>query len=191
MFVIEDVKASSQSPTPLTIRIDSVGQFWWNTKRVSPKNLPELIPSVENMPDSLGYNLDFKVLHNVILNFKKNRDRIYIQIIVYPKSHYMNLDNLLTLINIVKSDYEKLNKSNDREKNKIHIFLQKWADSDNKKINAAIKDKNIKRLLPINIPEENTFQYKYDNGYWDENEFEFYPRVTMPKVLPTEKEKID
>lgn len=198
MFVVEEVNSTPASIFILEIRVDSVGQFWWNFKRVSPDNLPELLPSVKNMPDSLGYNLDFKALYNLILKYKKKLERGGIIIKIHPKSHFINLENLLTTIKffdttitltskkmkIKLNDPQNIggefiksiqNRSNEQVtyNYKIRTQVWKWEGGDNIKINAAVKAKNIRKHTFKIIPEEYTFWYKFTQGYWDENEFEF------------------
>ena len=38
----------------LTIRVDGEGRFWWNLKMVTPDNLPLLLPTAPNTPDTVA-----------------------------------------------------------------------------------------------------------------------------------------
>ena len=42
----------------LTIRVDGESRFWWNLKIVTPDNLPLLLPSDPDKPDSISYKMN-------------------------------------------------------------------------------------------------------------------------------------
>ncbi len=42
----------------LTLRVDGNSRYWWNLKTATPDNLPQLLPSAKDKPDSVAYKLN-------------------------------------------------------------------------------------------------------------------------------------
>ncbi len=61
----EDEEIEVKESNLLSIRVDQENRFWWNLKIPTPENLPQLLPSDPNAPDSLGYQMWEDTLHGL------------------------------------------------------------------------------------------------------------------------------
>ena len=134
----------------LTIRVDSESRFWWNTKRVSPDNLPLLLPTAPNTPDSVVYKLNSDTLQSLLVNLNRENDKLNTLIKIHTDAHYKDMVNILDEIDLIERSWnkftaDKLGKKVDeltKEDGKFsyRYAIDDWEDRDNKIIEQAAQN---------------------------------------------------
>lgn len=131
----------------LTLRVDEAGRFWWNTKTASPTNLPVLIPSDRNKPDSLGYQLSSEELQKLLVEKNRENNKLNTLILINPKAHYADMVDILDEIDVIERSWnaftakEKGVKVEDLAKGDKFSYryaLGEWEDKDDKIVGAAV-----------------------------------------------------
>lgn len=140
----------------LTIRVDELGRYWWNMQRVKPENLPKLLPSDMNKPDTVVYKLYSDTLQGLLVRMNKvyedgtPRDEPLNTLIkIHRDATYADMVDILDEIDFIERSWnyelaERLGKKVDeltKEDGKFsyRYAMDKWSDSDTKKLAAAIQ----------------------------------------------------
>lgn len=89
----------------LTLRVDGESRFWWNVRTPSPDNLPKLIPSVKDKPDSVAYVLDADSLRNLLVAQNRENDKLNTLILINAKAKYDDLVNVLDEIDLIERSW--------------------------------------------------------------------------------------
>lgn len=140
---IVDIKESNL----ITIRVDGDGRFWWNHKTPSPDNLPVLLPTDPNIPDTVLYKLNTDTLQSLLVTQNRENNRLNTLILIHKDATYKDMVNILDEIDLIERSWnshtaEKLGKkveelTKDDGKFSYRYAIGDWEERDNKIIDAA------------------------------------------------------
>ena len=136
----------------LTIHVDGDSRYWWHTKRASQENLPKLLPSDPNAPDSLGYVFYPDTLRSLLLTQNMANARLNTLVLIHRDAAYADMINILDEIDYLERGWN-----------------QGLADSLGKKVKDLTK-------------EDGKFSYRYAIGEWeprDDNIMEYAVRAAV------------
>ena len=141
----EDVEVKESNL--LTIRVDDEGRFWWNKKTPTPDNLPMLLPTDLNKPDSVVYKLNPDTLRNLLVNLNRENNKLNTLVLIHKDASYKDMVNILDEIDMIERSWNKftadeLGKKVDEltkeEKFSYRYAMGDWEDRDDKIIAAAV-----------------------------------------------------
>ena len=154
--VDEEVDLEIKESNLLTLRVDGEGRFWWNMKRVSTDNIPALLPSSLDKPDSVAYKLDTDTLQGLLVRMNRfnedntpRTDPLNTLILIHRDASYSDMVNILDEIDLIERSWnyslaESLDKkveelTKDDGKFSYRYAMDEWSEGDNKKLAAAVK----------------------------------------------------
>ncbi len=132
-----EVKASNL----LTVRVDGEGRFWWNIGIESPTNLPQLIPTTQNKPDSINYIVNSDSLRGLLRKLNQDNAKLNTLILIDRDADYEDLVNILDEIDLLERSWnaytaKKLNKDTKdltrEEKFSYRYATGKWEERDDR-----------------------------------------------------------
>jgi biopolymer transport protein ExbD len=88
----------------LTVRVDSLGRYWWNIGRAS-ENLPELLPSRKEKPDSVAYAFNEDTLRNLLVAQNRANDKLNTLVLIHPLANYGDMVNILDEIDVLERSW--------------------------------------------------------------------------------------
>jgi biopolymer transport protein ExbD len=101
----EDDSTIVKESNLLTVRVDSEGRFWWNTKIESPTNLPQLIPSTDKKPDSVAYIVNSDSLRNLLRKLNQDNPKLNTLVLINRQANYEDLVNILDEIDLLERSW--------------------------------------------------------------------------------------
>lgn len=147
----EDVEVKESNL--LSIRVDKDGQFWWNLKTPTPDNLPLLIPSDPNKPDTVIYKLNPDTLRGLLVEQNRANAKLNTLILIDRAASYADMVNILDEIDLIERSWnyniartldKKVDELTKEEKFSYRYAIGDWEDRDTKIIDAA-RDQAIGR----------------------------------------------
>jgi len=132
----------------LTVRVDGEGRFWWNLKIVTPENLPKLLPSSTDKPDSIEYKLDSDTLQSLLVAQNRENNKLSTLVVLHRDATYSDMVNVLDEIDMIERSWNKYEadrlgkKVEDLtrdEKFSYRYAIGEWSDPDSKKIDAGLR----------------------------------------------------
>jgi biopolymer transport protein ExbD len=137
----------------LTVRVDGEGQFWWNLKTPNPENLPQLLPSTRNKPDTVAYLLDPDTLRNLLTAQNRDNPKLNTLILIHQDASYADMVDILDEIDLIERSWntfkakelgikldDLLNKPEYKsEKFSYRYAIGDWEPRDDKIIAEAVK----------------------------------------------------
>jgi len=131
-----DIKESNL----LTIRVDGNGRFWWNLKTATPENLPLLLPTSKNKPDSVAYKLNPDTLRALLKNLNQANPKLSTLILISRKAAYNDMVSILDQIDLLERSWNEYTakqkgvKVEDLGEDKFsyHYAMGDWEDRDDK-----------------------------------------------------------
>ncbi len=179
-----------------SIRIDQYNRIWWNSRVVTPNNLPELVSN--KLSDSMLQNdyFVYEKLSNLVVEHLKNRSPL-LRIIVHPKSHYMIFNNIIFMYNKIELEMNKkivLKKNLDIDsisrynKHLVRYVIYEWGERDDKIMQVVCDKLEIIQNDTTICNLEWQYGYKLNAGYWkeiiDEAKYYIYDSnsIMQPKV---------
>ena len=124
----------------LTIRVDEDGRFWWNMKTPSPENLPLLLPSAPDTPDTVVYKMNSDTLQSLLINKNRENSKLNTLILIDRDASYKDMVNILDEIDLIERSWNAYT-----------------ADQLGKKVEDLTK-------------EDGKFSYRYAIGNWEERD---------------------
>ncbi len=133
----------------LTIRVDGEGRFWWNLRMVTPDNLPLLLPTAPETPDTVAYMFYPDTLRSLLVAHNKENDKLSTLILIHEDATYNDMVNILDEIDLIERSWnsytaEKLGVKIDEipkaDKFSYRYAIGDWEDRDSKKIDGAIRN---------------------------------------------------
>ena len=130
----------------LTIRVDEDSRFWWNLKTPTPENLPILLPSSLNKPDSIIYKLNPDTLQGLLLSQNRDNSKLNTLILIHKDATYADMVNILDEVDLIERSWNKytadqLGKKVDEltrdEKFSYRYAIGDWNPRDDKILDAA------------------------------------------------------
>lgn len=150
----------------LTIRIDDESRYWWNLKRTSPDNLPQLISPVEgsvggsvesNIEGSLEgslegdkYQVSSDSLRNLLVEHNRENPKLSTLVLIHKDATYADMVNMLDEIDLIERSWnaaiakqlgkkvKKLTKADG--KFSYRYAIGEWEDRDDRIIAAALEN---------------------------------------------------
>jgi len=89
----------------LTVRVDNDGVYWWNLRRVSPDNLPQLIPTAVDTPDSVAYKFNADSLQGLLIAQNRANDKLNTLILIHRDGKYSDMVNILDEIDLIERSW--------------------------------------------------------------------------------------
>jgi biopolymer transport protein ExbD len=148
---VEDVEVKESNL--LSIRVDEDGRYWWNLRTPTPENLPVLIPSDSDKPDTVLYKLNPDTLRGLLVEQNRDNAKLNTLILIDRSASYADMVNILDEIDLIERSWnysiaESLDKKVDEltkdEKFSYRYAIGDWVDRDTKIIEAA-RDQAIGR----------------------------------------------
>jgi len=130
----------------LTVRVDSEGRYWWNLRRTSPDNLPQLLPSAPT-PDTVAYALNTDTLRNLLVEQNRENNKLSTLVLIHRDASYEDMVNVLDEIDLLERSWndftarqlgKKVEDLEGEEKFSYRYAMGDWEDRDDKIIEAAI-----------------------------------------------------
>ena len=130
----------------LTLRVDDQGAYWWNLRRAAPDNLPQLIPTAPNTPDSVLYKFNADSLQGLLIAHNRENNKLSTLVLIHRNATYADMVNILDEIDLIERSWnaytaEQLNvKIADIPKDQKFSYryaIGEWEDRDGKVIDAA------------------------------------------------------
>lgn len=153
----ENVEIELKESDVLTIRVDDQSRFWWNMKRVTPENLPILLPGKRVKPDSIPYLLDADTLRNLLVGLNRENAKLNTIVLIHPKAKYADMINILDEIDVIQRSWNdqiarELKKKPEEllreEKFAFRYALSDWDDIESKVITEAVAAAVAQGILP-------------------------------------------
>ncbi|MBN1213081.1 MAG: biopolymer transporter ExbD [candidate division Zixibacteria bacterium] len=132
----------------LTIRVDQEGRYWWNLKTPTPENLPLLLPSEINKPDSVLYVVNADTLRNLLLEQNRANSKLNTLILIHRDANYADMVNILDEIDLIErswNDYTarqkgvKVDELTKEDKFSYRYAIGDWEERDDKIISSAME----------------------------------------------------
>lgn len=124
----------------LTVRVDPDGRYWWHLKAATPTNLPILLPTNPDKPDTVAYEFWPDTLRKVLVNENRANPRLNTLILISPDAHYEDMVNILDEIDLIERSF--------------NAYTMEELGVDNKQ----------------DIPEDRRFSYRYAMGEWEDRD---------------------
>lgn len=130
----------------LTIRVDQDGRYWWVLRRAKPDNLPQLIPTAPDTPDTVFYKFNGDSLQGILIAHNRENDKLSTLVLIHRDATYADMVNILDEIDLIERSWnaytaEQLDvKVKDIPKDQKFSYryaIGEWVDRDDKIIAAA------------------------------------------------------
>lgn len=132
----------------ISIRVDGDGRFWWNPGTPNPENLPRLLPSAPDTPDTIAYRFWPDTLRNLLVATNRENPRLNTLILIHRDANYKDMVNILDEIDLIERSWnDAIARSLDKDvedlttddgKFSYRYAMGKWEDRDNKVMEAAV-----------------------------------------------------
>ncbi|MDZ4724288.1 MAG: biopolymer transporter ExbD [candidate division Zixibacteria bacterium] len=130
----------------LTLRVDAESRYWWNIGKPS-ENLPQLLPSNPNKPDSVAYAFYADTLQGLLVSRNRANDKLNTLVLIHKDADYEDMVNILDDIDVIERSWnaftakqkgvepDELAKS---DKFSYRYALGVWEERDDKIISESI-----------------------------------------------------
>ena len=89
----------------LTIHVDQDSRFWWHLKRVSPENMPKLLPPNPNRPDTVAYALWPDTLRGLLVERNRENPMLNTLVLIHSDATYADFVNILDEIDFIERNW--------------------------------------------------------------------------------------
>ncbi|MCK4461028.1 MAG: biopolymer transporter ExbD [candidate division Zixibacteria bacterium] len=130
----------------LTVRVDGEGVYWWNLRRVAPDNLPQLIPTAANTPDTVAYRFNADSLQGLLIAQNRANDKLNSLVLIHRDATYADMVNILDEIDLIERSWNaytaeqlgvKIGDIPRDQKFSYRYAIGEWEDRDDKIMDAA------------------------------------------------------
>lgn len=130
----------------LTLRVDAQGAYWWNLKRAAPDNLPQLIPTAPDTPDTVLYKFNADSLQGLLIAHNRANDKLSTLVLIHRDATYADMVNILDEIDLIERSWNaytaeqldvKIKNIPKDQKFSYRYAIGEWVDRDDKVIDAA------------------------------------------------------
>ena len=101
----QDDEVEVKESNLLTIRVDGDSRFWWNLKTPNPDNLPLLLPSAADKPDSVTYKLSPDTLQGLLTLQNRDNPRLNTLILIHEDASYADMVDVLDEIDLIERSW--------------------------------------------------------------------------------------
>lgn len=124
----------------LTIRVDARNRYWWNLKRPTTENLPQLLPSGSRISDTL---------RSLLIARNRENPELSTLILINRKATYQDMVDILDEIDVIERSWnaalaQDLGREVDEltrdEKFSYRYAVGEWEDKDDRIIEDAVKN---------------------------------------------------
>jgi biopolymer transport protein ExbD len=145
----KDVDIEVKESNLLTVRVDDLGRYWWIIGNPKVGNLPQLIPSTRNKPDSIPYVVSSDSLRAILVNKNRENEKLSTLILINRKAKYNDMVSILDEIDYIERQWNqftatKLNVKLDQipsdQKFSYRYAMGEWGDTDDKIIEDAVTE---------------------------------------------------
>lgn len=133
----------------LTVRVDSEGRFWWNMKAATPENLPLLLPTHPETPDTVVYEFNADTLRGLLLKLNRENSSLSTLVLIHRKASYKDMVNILDEIDVIERSWnkymmdslgvKKISELTKEQKFSYRYAIGDWAPRDDKILDAALR----------------------------------------------------
>ena len=132
----------------LTIRVDEESRFWWNLKTPTPENLPLLLPSDPDKPDSVVYEFNPDTLQGLLLTQNRKNPKLNSLVLIHRDASYADMVNILDEIDLIERSWNafkakelgvKVDKLSKEDKFSYRYAIGDWERKDDKIIKEAVR----------------------------------------------------
>lgn len=102
MDQIVEVKESNL----LSIYVDEEGRYWWGIGNPA-ENLPQLIPSNPDAPDTAGYAFNADSLRSLLVERNRDNAKLNTLVVINRDATYADLVNILDEIDVIERSWNK------------------------------------------------------------------------------------
>lgn len=142
----KDTPVEIKESNLLTIRVDELGRYWWMIGNPKVGNLPLLIPSTKDKPDSVRYAVNTDSLKTILKNKNVENPKLSTLILISRKAKYNDMVSILDQIDYLERSWNKyiadsLKVTPDKlgdQKFSYRYAMGDWADTDDKVIEDAV-----------------------------------------------------
>lgn len=141
----EDVEVKESNL--LTIRVDSESRFWWNLRMTTPDNLPQLLPSNPETPDSIAYGYWPDTLRGLLTHQNRENNRLNTLVLIHDDATYADMVNILDEIDLIERSWnsftaeqlsKKISELSKNERFSYRYAIGDWMERDNKIMASAV-----------------------------------------------------
>lgn len=143
----QDDQVEVKESNLLTIRIDEESRYWWNIKRTSPENLPQLINGAGGLEE---YEVIADSLRGLLVNHNRDNPKLSTLVLIHKDATYADMVNLLDEIDLIERSWnsaiaDQLDKkvkelTRDDGKFSYRYAIGEWEDRDDRIISAALEN---------------------------------------------------
>jgi biopolymer transport protein ExbD len=143
---VVDVKESDL----LTLHVDAESRYWWHLRRASAENLPKLIPTSANKPDTVAYAFNADSLRSLLITQNQANAKLNTLVLIHRDATYADMINVLDEIDYLERGWnvglaERLGKevkdlTSDDGKFSYRYAIGDWEDRDDRIMANAIQD---------------------------------------------------
>ena len=124
----------------LTIHVDASGRYWWHTGQIGSDNMPALVPSLKNKPDSIPYAYNQDSVQHLLTGLNRENPKLNTLILIHKDAKYVDMVNILDEIDVIE---------------------RAWNEYTRKELRLNKIDE---------IPSDRKFSYRYAVGDWDDRD---------------------
>ncbi|MBD3401471.1 hypothetical protein GF420_01140 [candidate division GN15 bacterium] len=141
----------------LTIRVDPEGRYWYHLKTATPENLPILLPSDPEIPDTAGYVFWEDTLRSVLVNENRANPKLNTLILIHEDANYADMVNILDEIDLIERSFNQYTAdqldidvedlTTEQGKFSYRYAIGEWEDRDDRILDFAIRGAQEKGQL--------------------------------------------
>ena len=130
----------------LSIRVDADSKYWWNLKTPTPENLPILLPTAPETPDTVAYLLNSDSLRGLLIEQNRANPKLNTLILIHRDATYADMVNILDEIDYIERSWnqykanqlgKKINDLTKEEKFSYRYAIGDWEERDDRIMGAA------------------------------------------------------
>jgi biopolymer transport protein ExbD len=142
----KDTPVEIKESNLLTLRVDDQGRYWWMIGNPKPGNLPLLIPSSKDKPDSVKYSVNTDSLRTILKNKNTENPKLSTLILINRKAKYNDMVSILDQIDFLERNWNRYiadslkttpEKLTGDQKFSYRYAMDEWSDTDDKVIQDA------------------------------------------------------
>ena len=146
----DDIEIEVKESNLLTIRIDDESRYWWNLKRTSPENLPQLIFPMKDNVTVEDYEVNPDSLRSLLVEYNRANAKLSTLVLIHKEATYADMVNMLDEIDLIERSWnaaiaKQLDKkvkelTRDDGKFSYRYAIGEWEDRDDRIIAAALEN---------------------------------------------------
>lgn len=146
----KDVEIDIKESNLLTIRIDDQGRYWWIIGNPKIGNLPLMIPTTREKPDSIAYQVSADSLRGLLMTKNRDNDKLSTLILINRKASYDDMVTMLDQIDVIERSWNQYTADHEyggdvgkippEKKFSYRYAMGEWEDRDDKVMMDAIAE---------------------------------------------------